>query len=786
MNDNISNSYNFNAINNQGSLSSIIITPYEKVLSILNKVKQYINSTSKRQSQLIRSLDWVIKVITSHSLYTYELKEKDLINKLTKENNDFKQFVDFVSEYNEQVIEMNKKNIFLGARTVEVANEILQKPSINLKNPLYNSKMQNSPTKSPKKLKNSRNSKQNEKEGFNIYLTNNFTNGKLKKYSMPTLFGDINKSKVERNNNAISNKIINGLKPSYKSFKNLKFTDKSNGSGKLVNTESMVKKKSDGNTEIKTFFIDINKLRTPKGIKKRKVNINSSITNRNEKSLKNKTLLNANSVKDLKKNLTNSALFHSNIIKNMYQKNISNSSLFNKSNSNNDHSFHNKVNTEIFVKSNSRDLTKIRKSVKVNKERLNFPLKSSLSKLSILNLQGMLNETQFDLKLIMKKEFNIFELEKIVGHKNVLPIMGRTMLDSFGLIDEKIMPINKLEPFLISVVNQYLTSTLYHNSLHGADITQTICLFFNNSNAEEVCHTQAIDLLSIIIAGLGHDLGHPGLTNTFQINASSEMAITYNDSSCLENFHLAKLFKTIRKDETNIFEKLTTQEYKIIRKRMISEILATDMAIHGKVLNNIRSKIPEYLLSNEIENNNNKNKKFELITDIKNEETTSEEKQALFDYFIHSADLGHNTKIFNISLKWVELLSKEFWLQGDKERQMHLNISFLCDRDTTNVPKSQVGFIGGFIIPTYNFLVVMFPTLSYTIENAKDNLNKWQKLADAGRKKGWTPEKKKAEEQKNGKNSSKEKISEIFNKKDKNQKEKKLKKKASIVEILIE
>ncbi len=97
------------------------------------------------------------------------------------------------------------------------------------------------------------------------------------------------------------------------------------------------------------------------------------------------------------------------------------------------------------------------------------------------------------------------------------------------------MPVDKLESFLILVFNQYLTSTLYHNSLHGADITQTICLFFNNSNAEEVCHSQAIDLLSIIIAGLGHDVGHPGLTNTFQINASTDMAITYNDSSCLEN-----------------------------------------------------------------------------------------------------------------------------------------------------------------------------------------------------------------------------------------------------------
>ena len=139
---------------------------------------------------------------------------------------------------------------------------------------------------------------------------------------------------------------------------------------------------------------------------------------------------------------------------------------------------------------------------------------------------------------------------------------------------------------------------------------------------------------------------------------------------------------------------------------------------------------------------------------------------------IHSADLGHNTKIFDISLKWVELLSNEFWLQGDKEKKMNLNISFLCDRDTTNVPKSQVGFIGGFIIPTYNYLVVMFPTLNYTIENAKNNLNRWQKLADEGRKRGWTPNKK------SDKNSIK--------KKDKNHKEKFLKRKTNVVEIKID
>ena len=166
MKDNISKSYTFNSGNNHSPLSSsIIITPYEKVLSILNKVKQYINMTSKCQSKLVRSLDWVIKVITSHSLYAYELKEKDLINKLAKENTNFKNFVDFVSKYNEQVIEMNKKNIKLGAKTIEVANDLLQKPSINLKKQIQQ-KTATPIKKKLRKIKLMKNNKYNEEEKY--------------------------------------------------------------------------------------------------------------------------------------------------------------------------------------------------------------------------------------------------------------------------------------------------------------------------------------------------------------------------------------------------------------------------------------------------------------------------------------------------------------------------------------------------------------------------------------------------------------------------------------------
>ena len=72
---------------------------------------------------------------------------------------------------------------------------------------------------------------------------------------------------------------------------------------------------------------------------------------------------------------------------------------------------------------------------------------------------------------------------------------------------------------------------------------------------------------------------------------------------------------------------------------------------------------------------------------------------------------------------------------------MNLPVSFLCDRDNYNIPNSQVGFIKGFIIPTFDCLINIFPSLKYTMDNAKTNLKKWEKLAAKGRKKGWTPEK---------------------------------------------
>ena len=643
-------------------IKNIIETPYERVLSILQETMKALNLASKVQSKLFTELQWVVKVIKSHLLYSYEIKEKTYVAELSKNDPDFKQFVDFVTEYNEQVIQMNKKNNF-------ITNELLQKPSFKLKRQFFTS---NQKVCLSNKRSNSNDINKNQKEKITINCLK-----KVMKQSYLNKTPNNNGLIININDNRVyNNQLVNN--------------NNSNLPSQLIYKNNINYTKHKQNTGLFNNY--------------------NSFSGKAQKKSRNKKINTLNILKP----------FNSNVVSDISNNNINNINYINKINKflNKNNNFRKNHNINAISKNSERD---------------------SLEKYSYIYIDHLLKQYNYDTKRITEKDFNIFELKKIVGQSNVLPLMGRVILETFGLKDDKIINVNKLETFLNTVSSQYLISTLYHNNMHGADVTQTICLFFLNSNAEKMFETTVLDLLSIFISALGHDIGHPGLNNNFHINASTELAITYNDASCLENFHCCKLFTILKKDETNIFEKLSVSDYKDIRKRMISEILATDMFYHKKVMSMIQTKIPQI-----------KNDKFEFINDDK--ESKKNEQQCLLDFFIHSADLAHNTKLFEISLKWVELLSEEFWLQGDKEKSMGLNVSFLCDRKDTNVPSSQVNFIRGFIIPTFEVLINIFPTLNYTVENANNNMNEWQKLVEAHRLKGWTPRNTNKEESKQDKN----------------------------------
>ena len=317
--------------------------------------------------------------------------------------------------------------------------------------------------------------------------------------------------------------------------------------------------------------------------------------------------------------------------------------------------------------------------------------------------------------LIDNIEFNIFKYFSKYNEDS-FEILVRYMLKGLDLYP--LINLNKLSSFSKGISKGYEITPKYHNHIHGVDVGHTLYSFilFSN-NFEEKFKFSKLDILSLIIGAFCHDLGHPGFNNSFHINSLSTFAIKYNDKSVLENFHASEATRIMLLPENNIIDCLEKESFKLFRKHFIEAILATDMTLHVKTNSIIKAKL------NSLEIKEGRN-----VEKMVNESDKFDSHQELLNFFLHTADIAHNSKKFEISFNWVCRLSEEFWNQGDYEKSNNLPISFLCDRTTADVPKSQIGFIKGIIIPSFEILLDMLPELNYTMIFVNENLDYWSKM----------------------------------------------------------
>ena len=800
-----------NTIKHKASTKEILFeTTYEKVLFIINKVKEHLKKAmSSTEAKLIEQLDWVIKVITDRSLYNYELVKEKLI----KQNEEYDKFINFVKKYNEEVIQMNKKhdivNELLSLRKKE---DILLKPSLILKKIDDMNKVGEMQQKDKKNFIHT----------FGNYILNLYEKNKVGDKNFDVI---MSKEENETNNiNEVNNDEEKEIKENINPEENKKDNNKNNNEEEnmTINPKKMNSENINTSKKYKSLSENTHKTKNPNKKLNLKCKSNIKLLNLNIQDLPKKRLKgfsrliraernNLNQMKGIMRNYYLNIAFkeqlltnpHPNLFKtdffstkqsynmtpmelfkkyiythkksyNLY-KTTKNSFLPYTMNKNKynylknskfslslplgfdaneekfDMNYHkttkNYFKTEKIFMSNKPNEKKkksiVKNNIKIEKNNTIEENKNFISnKLEVnikkrdknISLDILINDYISEVETINTFDFNIFKLKKKIGYNNVLPLLGFAILKTLGLVDNKIITTKKLESFLKTVSDNYKITTLYHNSLHGADVTQSLLVFFMNSNLEEICETTVLDLLGLMISAMGHDLGHPGTNNAYHINASTELGITYNDKSCLENFHSSYLFRILRKDENNILEKFSVQNYKTIRKRIISQILATDMVYHSEIVSLIRAKIRAV----------KDQERFLFLSG--NDKTKFDEQQLLLNYLIHMADLCHNCKDFSISIVWIKLLSEEFWMQGDKEKEQGLPVSFLCDRNNVDIPSSQIGFIRGFILSSFDCLVDMFPSLQFTIDNAEKNIKQWTKYQSEKRLLGWTPEKNKKKE----------------------------------------
>lgn len=212
-----------------------------------------------------------------------------------------------------------------------------------------------------------------------------------------------------------------------------------------------------------------------------------------------------------------------------------------------------------------------------------------------------------------------------------------------------------------------------------------------------------LDKLVFLLSCAAHDLDHPGNNNLFEINSKSLLALTYNDKSVLENYHLFLLFNFLNNNSLNIFE-CDMHEMKIIRKSFISYIIATDMANH----------------------NGDLKKLHELIGNENFSPVKKDNKEFILSQLIHYADISNGSKPFKIYERWVNLLFEEFFHQGDKEKEMKLPVSMLCDRETVSIPDTQIFFIDNIALRLVKSLYLIFPKMQIFINSYESNREVWK------------------------------------------------------------
>ena len=65
--------------------------------------------------------------------------------------------------------------------------------------------------------------------------------------------------------------------------------------------------------------------------------------------------------------------------------------------------------------------------------------------------------------------------------------------------------------------------------------------------------------MSLIIASVIHDVGHPGVNNRFLVYNREKVALVYNDISVLENMHASVGFEIAEEKDKNIFHSLDSE-----------------------------------------------------------------------------------------------------------------------------------------------------------------------------------------------------------------------------------
>ncbi|XP_036328581.1 dual 3',5'-cyclic-AMP and -GMP phosphodiesterase 11-like isoform X2 [Rhagoletis pomonella] len=260
--------------------------------------------------------------------------------------------------------------------------------------------------------------------------------------------------------------------------------------------------------------------------------------------------------------------------------------------------------------------------------------------------------------------------------------------------------------WLLSVKKNYRNVT-YHNWRHAFNVAQMMFAILTATQWWKIFGE--IECLALIIGCLCHDLDHRGTNNSFQIKASSPLAQLYSTST-MEHHHFDQCLMILNSPGNQILANLSSDDYCRVIRVLEDAILSTDLAVYFRKRGPFLQSVQEQPLSY----------------------WEADEPRALLRAMSMTVcDLSAITKPWDIEKRVADLVSSEFFEQGDMEKQ-ELNImpiDIMNREKEDELPMMQVNFIESICLPIYEAFANLSDKLEPLVEGVRDNREHWIELA---------------------------------------------------------
>ncbi|XP_059053011.1 cAMP and cAMP-inhibited cGMP 3',5'-cyclic phosphodiesterase 10A-like [Achroia grisella] len=255
---------------------------------------------------------------------------------------------------------------------------------------------------------------------------------------------------------------------------------------------------------------------------------------------------------------------------------------------------------------------------------------------------------------------------------------------------------HQLADFAVTILNCYRRNP-YHNSEHAFCFTHTMYLILHSNSG----YFDFVETVALMLAGLCHDLDHPGYNNNFLTLCKHPLASMYK-SSMLENHHYFLAKKII--ENKNILRKLPDLDRNRVMEEIKYNILCTDLAVYFQ----IRAQLTP------------------LVAEHAYDWTDNSHRRMLKGILMTTCDLSGCCKPFGVAKATAESIYAEFYNQGDKEREMgYTPLSMMDRRRCINQPAEQIQFLSVVVLPCLMLLQNIFPNTVPLIDNCRKTQEAW-------------------------------------------------------------